>query len=109
MNGADYYGIAGLPQKAMVLMCSIPMTLLMFNIIPNIKLLRPIGKDSLFYYLYHILFIGIVTVPLVKHYELPRMLPFILLYTAFTLLALVLLHKIPLLRWLTHPTFKKKP
>ena len=31
MNGADYYGIAGLPQKAMVLMCSIPMTLLMFN------------------------------------------------------------------------------
>ena len=50
----------------------------MFNIIPNIKLLRPIGKDSLFYYLYHILFIGIVTVPLVKHYELPRMLPFIL-------------------------------
>ena len=109
MNGADYYGIAGLPQKAMVLMCSIPMTLLMFNIIPDIKLLRPIGKDSLFYYLYHILFIGIVTVPLVKHYELPRILPFILLYTAFTLLALVLLHKIPLLRWLTRPTFKKKP
>ena len=108
-HNTDYYGIAGLPQKAMVLMCSIPMTLLMFNIIPNIKLLRPIGKDSLFYYLYHILFIGIVTVPLVKHYELPRMLPFILLYTAFTLLALVLLHKIPLLRWLTHPTFKKKP
>ena len=108
MNGADYYGIAGLPQKALVLMCSIPMTLFMFNIIPDIKLLRPIGKDSLFYYLYHILFIGIVTIPLVKNYGLLRTLPFMLLYTAFTVLALVLLHKIPPLRWLTHPTLKKK-
>lgn len=108
MNGADYYGIAGLPQKAMVLMCSIPMTLLMFNIIPDIKLLRPIGKDSLFYYLYHMLFLAIVTGPLVKSYGLPRTLPFILLYTAFTLLALVLMHKIPLFRWLTHPTLKKR-
>lgn len=108
MNGADYYGIAGLPQKAMVLMCSIPMTLLMFNIIPDIKVLRPIGKDSLFYYLYHMLFLAIVTGPLVKTYGLPRTLPFILLYTAFTLLALVVLHKIPFFRWLIHPTFKKR-
>jgi fucose 4-O-acetylase-like acetyltransferase len=108
MNGADYYGIAGLPQKAMVLMCSIPMTLLMFNIIPDIKVLRPIGKDSLFYYLYHMLFLAIVTGPLVKSYGLPRTLPFILLYTAFTLLALVVLHKIPFFRWLIHPTFKKR-
>ena len=106
MNGADYYGIAGLPQKAMVLMCSIPMTLLMFNIIPDIKVLRPIGKDSLFYYLYHMLFLAMVTGPLVKTYGLPRTLPFILLYTAFTLLALVVLHKIPFFRWLIHPTFK---
>ena len=108
MNGADYYGIAGLPQKAMVLMCSIPMTLLMFNIIPDIKLLRPIGKDSLFYYLYHMLFLAIVVGPLVKAYDLPRTLPFIILYTAFTLLSLVVLHKIPLFRWLIHPTFKKR-
>ena len=108
MNGADYYGIAGLPQKAMVLMCSIPMTLLMFNIIPDIKVLRPIGKDSLFYYLYHMLFLAMVTGPLVKNYGLPRTLPFILLYTAFTLLALVVLHKIPFFRWLIHPTFKKR-
>lgn len=108
MNGADYYGIAGLPQKAMVLMCSIPMTLLMFNIIPDIKVLRPIGKDSLFYYLYHMLFLAIATGPLVKSYGLPRTLPFILLYTAFTLLALVVLHKIPFFRWLIHPTFKKR-
>ena len=108
MNGADYYGIAGLPQKAMVLMCSIPMTLLMFNIIPDIKVLRPIGKDSLFYYLYHMLFLAMVTGPLVKTYGLPRTLPFILLYTAFTLLALVVLHKIPFFRWLIHPTFKKR-
>ena len=108
MNGADYYGITGLPQKAMVLMCSIPMTLLMFNIIPDIKVLRPIGKDSLFYYLYHMLFLAMVTGPLVKTYGLPRTLPFILLYTAFTLLALVVLHKIPFFRWLIHPTFKKR-
>ncbi len=108
MNGADYYGIEGLPQKAMVLMCSVPMTVLMFNIIPDIKLLRPIGRDSLFYYLYHMLFLAIVVGPLVKAYDLPRTLPFIILYTAFTLLSLMVLHKIPLFRWLIHPTFKKR-
>lgn len=108
MNGADYYGFAGLPQKAMVLICSIPMTLLMFNIIPDIKLLRPIGKDSLFYYLYHMLFLAMVTGPLVRTYGLPTSLPFMILYTAFSLLALVLLNKIPLFRWLIHPTFKRQ-
>jgi len=108
MNGADYYGFAGLPEKALVLMCSIPMTVLMYNIIPDVKWLRPIGRDSLFYYLYHMLLMSLTIVPLVRNLGLPRSLPFMILYTALTLLVLMLMNKIELFRWLVKPTFKKR-
>lgn len=109
MNGADYYGIAGLPEKVIVLACSISMSLLVFNLMRDIKWLRPIGKDSLFYYVYHIQVFAITVVPLVKTYKFPCTFPFVVLYTALTLLIMVLMNNIYFLRWLVYPTFKKRP
>lgn len=108
MNGADYYGIAGLPQKAMVLASSIAMSLLVFNLTRDNKWLRPIGKDSLFYYVYHINVLAVTVVPLVRTYQLPRTLPFIVLYTALTMVVMFLMSKIKFFRWLVHPTLPKR-
>ncbi len=107
MNGADYYGIVGLPEKAMVLAGSICMSLLVFNLTRDNKWLRPIGKDSLFYYVYHIHVLAFTVVPLVRTYPLPRTMPFILLYTALTIAILYLMSKIKFFRWFVHPTLPK--
>ena len=104
LNGADYYPITEIPQKVIILSCSIAMSLLVFNLAHDVKWLRPIGKDSLFYYLYHYFIITIAIAPIVEHFDLPRSLPFILVYTAIVLVILMLLHKVKFLRWLTRPT-----
>ena len=103
LNGADHYPVTELPQKALILICSVAMTLLVFNLARDVKWLRPIGKDSLFYYLYHYYIIIMLIEPLVQYYVLPRNLPFVLLYTAIVMGLLVMLHKIKFLRWLTRP------
>ena len=107
MSGADYYGFGGLPQKAMVLAGSITMSLLVFNLTRDNKWLRPIGKDSMFYYMYHINVLAFTVVPLVRSYPLPRTMPFILLYTALTIAILYLMSKIKFFRWFVHPTLPK--
>ena len=108
MNGADYYGIAGLPEKVMVYTCSIVVSLLVFNLTRDIKWLRPIGRDSLFYYLYHMFILTLMMIGVVKPYGLPLTFPFVILYTAVTMLILFVMSKIKLFRWLIHPTFKKQ-
>lgn len=109
MNGADYYGLSGLPEKAMILTCSIAMSLLVFNIARDWKPLRAIGKDSLFYYLYHMFIISMVFIPLVRDHGWPSTFPFIVLYTAVTLAVLNVMNHIPFFKWLIHPTLKKHP
>ena len=108
MNGADHYTLSGLPEKTLILTCSISMSLLVFNIVRDWKPLRFIGKDSLFYYLYHMFIISIVFMPLVKDHGWPSTFPFIVLYVAITLAVLIGLSKIPFFRWLIHPTLKTK-
>ena len=103
MNGADYYGLAGLPQKAMILTCSIAMSLLVFNLMPDMKCLRPIGRDSLFYYLYHIVFAINILPAIVYQHGWPRTFPFVLLYTAIIMAIIWLMGKIRFFRWLIHP------
>lgn len=104
MNGADYYGLAGLPQKAMILTCSIAMSLLVFNLMPDMKCLRPIGRDSLFYYLYHIVFAINILPAIVYQHGWPRTFPFVLLYTAIIMAIIWLMGKIRFFRWLIHPS-----
>lgn len=108
MNGADYYGLAGLPQKALVLTGSIAMSLLVFNLTRFNRWLCSIGKDSLFYYVYHIFVLAYTVSPLVPAYQLPRTLPFIVLYTALTMGILYLMSKIKFFWWLLHPTLPKR-
>lgn len=107
MNGADHYNLAGIPQKILILTCSISTSLLVFNLVKDFKWLRPIGQDSLFYYLYHIFLISGVLEPLAKLYSWPTSLPFVLLYTAVIMAVLLVMSKIPLFKWLMHPTFKR--
>ena len=109
MNGADRYTWSDLPEKILILTCSISVSLFVFNIVKDWKPLRPIGKDSLFYYMYHMFIISMVFIPLVRDHGWPSTFPFIVLYTAITLAVLIGMSKIPLFRWLLHPTFKKRP
>lgn len=105
MNGADHYDLVGLPQKALILTCSVAMSLLVFNLVRDFKWLRPVGRDSLFYYLYHFYLISIILETLVMIFHWPTTLPFILLYTAAVMGVLALMTKVPLFWWLMRPSF----
>ena len=107
MNGADHYTLSGIPEKALILVCSTAMSLLVFNIVRDYKWLRTIGKDSLFHYLYHIFIVsGLFLLSYNDHW--PTTFPFILLHTAVTVALLLLMSKVPLFRWLIHPLFKRR-
>jgi len=106
MNGADHYTLADIPQKIMILACSVAMSLLVFNFMRDNKWLRAIGVDSLFYYLYHIILISMLLVPAVRQYDLPCTMPFVLVYSALITGLVFLMSKVQFFRWLVHPTFK---
>lgn len=103
MNGADHYTLVDIPQKVMILSCSLAMCLLVFNKMPEVKMLTHIGKDSLFYYLYHIHIIRLCLGPLLREYSMPRTLPFVILYTLAILGIVYLMSKIMFFRWLLQP------
>ena len=103
MNGADHYTLVDLPQKAMILSCSLAMCLLVFNKMPQVNLLVNIGKDSLFYYLYHFHIIFLCLVPLIRNYSMPTTLPFVILYTMALLGIVYLMSRIKIFRWLLNP------
>lgn len=103
MNGADHYTLVDIPQKVMILSCSLAMCLLVFNKMPEVKMLTHIGKDSLFFYLYHIHIIRLCLGPLLREYSMPRTLPFVILYTLAILGIVYLMSKIKFFRWLLQP------
>lgn len=104
MNGAEEYGLRDVPEKLIVLACSISISVFLFNTVRDNKWLRVIGRDSMFYYLYHIFIVNSVLCHIVKTYHWPTAFPFVLLYTTVVVLVLVLLSKVTFLKWLTHPT-----
>ena len=104
MNGADHYDLAGVPEKIAILACSISMCLFFVNIVRDVKWLRVIGKESMFYYLYHIFLVCIPLYELVKVFDLPSTFPYMVLYTAAVTLTLFLMSKVKFFKWLTHPT-----
>ncbi|MBR4829239.1 MAG: acyltransferase family protein [Muribaculaceae bacterium] len=106
MNGTDYYGIAGLPEKIMILVCSTVVSLIVFNLMREYKPLSDIGKNSLFYYVYHTFFITVVVYPIVRDYQFPCSFPFVILYTAIIITMLWILNKVKFFRWLVHPNLK---
>lgn len=109
MNGADHYMLVDLPQKAMILSCSVAMCLLVFNKMPEVKPLAYVGKDSLFYYLYHIHVISLALTPLIRKYTvMPHTLPFVILYTIAILGIVYVMSRIKFFRWLVNPIKFKK-
>jgi len=109
MNGADHYPLSGIPEKMLILTCSIAMSLLVFNLVKDNSLLRRIGKDSMFYFLFHTLLVdGILRYGKIN-YGLPTTLPFILLYTALVVAALMALSRVKFLKWFTGPMIKRRP
>ena len=103
MNGLDHYDLDGIPEKILILACSIAMSLLVFNLMRDFKPLRAIGRESLFYYLYHFLIIKEILMPLVAAYGWPTTLPFILLYSAVIIAVVFVMSKIPPFKWLVDP------
>ncbi len=107
MNGADHYPMSGMIEKALILICSTAISLLVFNLVRDFKWLRDFGKNSMFHYLYHIFFVSILAV-LLTEYNIPTSFPFILLYTAIIVVLLVLISRVKFLKWLTGPFIKRR-
>lgn len=105
MNGADHYQVADLHGKAMILTCSVAMSLLVFNLYRDIVWLREIGVKSLFYYVYHIHIVSVIIIPLVMDQQKLHSLPFILLYTGVVVGILYLMSKVRFFNWLVQPTW----
>ena len=108
MNGADHYPIAGIPQKVLILSCSIALSLLVFNLARDFKPLRLIGQESLFYYVYHYFIIIDIIVNAVGLLHLPKSFPFVVLYTAATVAMLWAMSKIPIFKWALQPVLNKR-
>jgi len=108
MNGADHYRMDGIPEKVLILACSVSMSILVFNIVRENRWLSSIGRDSLFFYVYHMFVISIVIQPLIYGNGWPKTLPFILIYTAAVIAVMLVMRMIPPFRWLTQPVFKRR-
>lgn len=108
LNGADHYAWTEIPQKLLILACSISMSLLVFNLTPDIPPMRQIGRDSLFYYVYHYFIFDVSFAPTIRGYQWPLTLPYLLLYCAITMAVLILLSKNRVFRSLAQPMIKRR-
>jgi fucose 4-O-acetylase-like acetyltransferase len=102
-RGANTYGVSVLPWKAYVLAGSLLMSLSLFYVMPTVRWLCPIGRDSMLFYLYHALIVKFVLEPAVRRFGLPGEFPFVLLYVVAVMLVLALIGKCKPLRSLAYP------
>lgn len=102
MNGADHYTLIDIPQKCMILTCSTALSILLFNLMREHKFLCHFGKESLFYYVYHIIIITLAR-PLFQIHNLPHTFPFILLYTLLVICIVYAMSRVKLFKWLMRP------
>ena len=107
MNGADHYDLADIPQKILILACSVAMSLLVFNLTRSHRLLSRIGRDSLFFFLYHRYIITAVIVAWATHSGWSTSLPLVILYTAVVVGILWVMSLIKILRWPVYPAIAK--
>ena len=108
LNGADHYLLSDLPEKILILTCSVAMSLLVFSLVRDNLLLRRIGKDSMFYFLFHTLLVDGGLGYIYRFYGIPCTLPFILLYTVLVVAVLMLMSRVPFFRWFTSPMIKRR-
>lgn len=103
LRGADPYSIEDLPAKLFILCCTIVLIYSLWNLKFENDYFAKNGKDSLFYYLYHGLFIKFLIAPLVVKVGLPTNLWCCMVYLFFILIALHVMSKINIFRWLVNP------
>ncbi len=103
LRGVGQYSISDIPLKLLLFVFSFLLALSFFNIIPSNRSLAFIGKNSLFFYLYHGLIIRFVVQPLVKSFQLPQNLLFTVLYFGFVVGVIFLIKRIPFFKWIVNP------
>lgn len=108
LKGADQYSISDIPAKIYLFACSTTMSLSVFNVVKEQKLLSAIGKNSLFYYLYHALLISYFISVLIHHFSFPNTFIFLIFYCIFILGVIYVFSRINIFRWLVYPTSKQK-
>lgn len=104
LRGADSYSLFDTLAKTYLLICSFLISFSVFIIMIENKCLSLIGKESLFYYLYHGVIIKFVLQPLSSFFGLPQTFPFVILYSAAIITFIFCLSKIRLFKWITNPT-----
>ena len=92
-----------IPAKLFLFTCSILMSLSFFVVFKELSVLAKIGRDSLFYYLYHGIIIRFIVIPVFKYFNLPWNL--ITLFSIFLIIVISLwfMSKSKLLFKLTNP------
>lgn len=103
LRGADSYKLVDTLSKIYLQFCSYLIAISVFVVMIENKYLSLIGKESLFYYLYHGVIILFVMQPLVSYYGLPQTFPFMILYCAIVITFVFCLSKISLFRWIANP------
>ena len=103
LRGADSYSLSDTLAKAYLLICSFLISFSVFIIMIENKLLSKIGKESLFYYLYHGVIIMFVIQPLASSYGLPQTFPVIILYCIIVMTFIFCLSKIRIFKWIANP------
>ena len=104
LRGADHYTISQVPIKIYYLLLSFIVSISVFNLVPQNKVLSVLGKDSLFYYLYHGMIIKFVLQPLVHYFNLPCRFPYMLVYLAGTIGVIFIMKRMKPFQWLISPT-----
>ena len=108
LRGADHYTISDVPLKAFYLLLSFVVTFSVFNLIPENRLLSALGKETMFYYLYHGLIIKFLLQPLVSYFKLPHSFLFMLIYLIGIFGFVFIMRRIKPFRWLISPSFSNQ-
>lgn len=103
LRGADQINMVDIPLKIVLFVGSFIMSISVFNIIPSNKHLSYLGRNSLFYYLFHGLVIKIVLVPIINSLQLPQGALIMVFYLFIVIGLIFLLEKLKPLRWLVYP------
>ena len=107
LRGADHYSLSTIPLKVYFYMLSFVVTISLFNLLPSIKILSALGRETMFYYLYHGLIIRFLLQPVVTFFFFFQNFLFMLIYLIGTVGLIYILRQIKLFRWLLHPSFSK--
>lgn len=108
LRGADHYAFSEVPLKIYYMVLSFVVSISVFNLLPEIKLLSALGKESMFYYLYHGLIIKFLLQPLVAYFQLPHGFLFMLVYLCGTIGLIFIMWRMMPFRWLISPSFIKQ-